>query len=131
MQRLATKATTAVIVAAVVLFAAACGGSSSSSNSTTTPGRSAGASTDWATFGENYGQTRYVTADQITPSNIGRLGRVANVDLQKAVPGLPGGEQSYPLEIGGTLYVTTSFDHAFALDARTGRVLWQIGRAHV
>lgn len=121
MKRLATTATTALLVGAVVLFAAACGSSSSNSSSA---GRSSNASNDWRTFGGNYAETRYITADQITAHNVGKLGRVADVNLQKAVPSLPGGEQSYPLELGGTLYVTTSFDHAFALDARTGRVRW-------
>jgi alcohol dehydrogenase (cytochrome c) len=129
MRRLATPATTAVLVAAVVLFAAGCGGDSSSSSNSA--GQSSAASTAWTTFSENYGQTRYVTADQITAGNVGRLGRVANTNLQKSVPSLPGGEQSYPLEIGGTLYVTTSFDHAFALDARTGRVLWHFAPSKI
>ena len=35
------------------------------------------------------------------------------------------GQQSYPLAIGGNLFVTTNDDNVFALDGATGKVLWQ------
>jgi alcohol dehydrogenase (cytochrome c) len=86
---------------------------------------------DWTTFGLDYGQTRYAQANQITSGNRVELGRVADVNLQKVVRNLPGGQQSYPLEVGGTLYVTTSFDHVFALDARTGHVRWSFAPSRI
>lgn len=79
MNRLATTATTALLVAAAVILAAGCGGGSSGSSSTrgstsnyALAGQSLGRSTDWATFGGNYGQTRNVTAAQISANNLGR-----------------------------------------------------------
>jgi PQQ-dependent dehydrogenase (methanol/ethanol family) len=33
--------------------------------------------------------------------------------------------ETSPLVVDGVMYVTTSFDHVFALDARTGRQLWE------
>jgi alcohol dehydrogenase (cytochrome c) len=141
MKRPATTAIMALFVVAIVVVAAGCGGGGSSSSATSSTstmsrsnisaGQSPELSTDWTTFGANYGQTRHVIAAQINKNNLGRLGRVANVNLQKVVRGLPGGEQSYPLEIGGKLYVTTTFDHAFALDARTGRVLWHFAPSKI
>ena len=35
------------------------------------------------------------------------------------------GEQSYPVESNGTLYVTTNDDNVWALDATTGKVKWR------
>jgi PQQ-dependent dehydrogenase (methanol/ethanol family) len=123
LRRTLSVAVVAVVVVAGLAVALVTAGGSA--------GQSPEGSSDWSTFGLDYGQTRHVTADQITTKNLDRLGRVADVNLQKVDPSLPGGQQSYPLEIGGTLYVTTSFDHAFALDARTGRVRWHFAPSRI
>ena len=54
-----------------------------------------------------------------------RLDRAYSVDFQKLDPDVRRGQQSYPLAIGGKLFVTTNDDNVFALDGATGKVLWQ------
>ena len=54
-----------------------------------------------------------------------QLQRVYNIDFQKVDPDIRRGQQSYPLAIGGKLFVTTNDDNVFALDGATGKVLWQ------
>src|SRR4051812_10827724 len=61
----------------------------------------------------------------ITTANVEQLQRVYNVDFQKVDPDIRRGQQSYPLAIGGKLFVTTNDDNVFALDGATGKVLWQ------
>ena len=47
------------------------------------------------------------------------------IDFQKIDPDVRRGQQSYPLALGGQLYVTTNDDNVFALDGATGKVIWQ------
>ena len=59
------------------------------------------------------------------PRTSSRLDRAYSVDFQKLDPDVRRGQQSYPLAIGGRLFVTTNDDNVFALDGATGKVLWQ------
>ena len=63
--------------------------------------------------------TRSLT--QITPGNISQLGRAFTFDLNKAVPGIKKGQQSYPIVVNGTIYVTSGDDQVFAVNGVTGR----------
>lgn len=90
---------------------------------------------EWTTFGYNYEQTRHSPLTQITKANVQNLGRVWSVDFQDTDKTIPGGQEGYPLVISGTVYISTSFDHAFALDAATGKIKWyfspgEIGKFH-
>ena len=53
------------------------------------------------------------------------MGRVFTVDLRRVDPDVRRGQQSYPLAIDGTLYVTTNNNFAFAIDGATGKVKWE------
>lgn len=79
---------------------------------------------EWGTFGYSYDQNRHVPHDEITKDNVADLGRVFSVDFKKEDPTIPLGQQSYPLAVDGTLYVTTAFNHMFAVDGKTGEVKW-------
>ena len=56
---------------------------------------------------------------------MGQLGRVYTKDFLTIDPDTRRGQQSYPLAIGGTLYVTTNDANVFAIDGATGKILWQ------
>jgi alcohol dehydrogenase (cytochrome c) len=80
---------------------------------------------DWTSFGRSPTNDRHSPLTQLTPANVSNLERAYSVDFQKLDPDVRRGQQSYPLAIGGKLYVTTNDDNVFALDGATGKVLWQ------
>ena len=67
----------------------------------------------------NYAQTRYYPASQINTSNVKNL-RPAWIFQTEVVESL----ETSPLVINGVMYVTTSFNHVYALDAATGSQIW-------
>lgn len=76
---------------------------------------------DWALFGRDRDGTFYAPQTQIDAGNVKRLGVAWST-------GLGAGQflvEGYPIEVGGTLYVTTSTDEVQAYDATTGRLTWQ------
>ena len=89
------------------------------------PGGTAPVDGDWTSFGRTAANDRHSPLTQIAPGNVSRLDRAYVVDFQKLDPDVRRGQQSYPLAIGGRLFVTTNDDNVFALDAATGKVLWQ------
>ena len=80
---------------------------------------------DWLAWGRTPDQNRYSPLTQITPDNVDQLGRVYTVDFRQRDPDVRNGQQSFPLAIGGTLYVTTNDANVFAIDGPTGRTIWQ------
>jgi alcohol dehydrogenase (cytochrome c) len=80
---------------------------------------------DWLSFGRTPDNLRHSPLTEITPANVANLGRVYTVDFRRVDPDVRNGQQSYPLAIGGTLYVTTANNFVFAVDGATGRVKWQ------
>jgi alcohol dehydrogenase (cytochrome c) len=67
----------------------------------------------------NYNQTRFYPARQINASNVQKL-RPAWIFQTDVVETM----ETTPIVVNGVMYVTTAFDHVFALDARTGEQLW-------
>jgi glucose dehydrogenase len=61
---------------------------------------------------------------QIGKQNVSQLGRAFTVDFRKIDPSIPKGQQSFPIVIGGVIFVTTASDHVFAVDGGSGKVLW-------
>src|SRR6202008_2887148 len=79
----------------------------------------------WPTFNGDYSGRRFSPLTQINSKNVGSLA-LAWVYRADSGPGLnPFGTQikATPLMIDGVLYFTMP-DHAWAIDARTGRQLW-------
>jgi PQQ-dependent dehydrogenase (methanol/ethanol family) len=90
-------------------------------------GGASGASTpdgNWLSFGRTTDNDRHSPLTQITKANVSQLGRVYNLDLKTLDADTRRGEQSYPLAIDGTLYVTTNDAQVFALNGATGKVIW-------
>ena len=85
----------------------------------------ANANVGWAGFGNTPDELRHSPLTQISPSDVDKLGRAFTVDFQKIDPTVRRGEQSYPVEANGTLYVTTNDDNVWALDATTGKLEWR------
>lgn len=67
----------------------------------------------------NYDQTRYYQGKQINKSNVGKL-RPAWIFQTEVKESL----ETTPIVVDGVMYVTTSFNHVYALDAKTGEQFW-------
>ena len=67
----------------------------------------------------NYSQTRYHPAAQINLENVGDL-RPAWIFQTEIVESM----ETSPIVVNGIMYVTTSFNHVYALNAETGEQLW-------
>src|SRR5437879_11143002 len=78
---------------------------------------------NWLTYSGDYAGRRFSTLDQINTRNA--LSLVAKWVYQTAATGK---FETTPLVVDGILYGTGQDDRAFALDARTGRPIWQYQR---
>lgn len=85
-----------------------------------TVAKAGGANIGWTMVSANYSGWRYSTAAQITPSNVGQLKQAWTFNAGN----IPGGIEDTPLVIGNVAYVTTAFNHVFALNATTGQQIW-------
>src|SRR5436853_7847191 len=67
----------------------------------------------------NYQQTRYYPSRQIITSNVSKLrpAWMFQTEVRETM-------ETTPIVVNGIMYVTTAFDHVYALDARTGEQLW-------
>jgi alcohol dehydrogenase (cytochrome c) len=67
----------------------------------------------------NYHQTRFYPNKQINTTNVSRLhpAWIFQTDVMESM-------ETTPIVVDGIMYVTTSFDHVYALDARTGEEIW-------
>jgi PQQ-dependent dehydrogenase (methanol/ethanol family) len=79
---------------------------------------------DWTGFGRTTDNMRHSPLVQITKANVAQLGKAYSIDFKTLDADTRRGEQSYPLAVGGTLYVTTNDAQVFALEGATGKVLW-------
>jgi quinohemoprotein ethanol dehydrogenase len=80
----------------------------------------AGSGEQWLTHGRDYAETRFSPLDRIDSENVGRLGLAWYYDT-----GSVRGLEATPLVADGVLYATTSWSNVFALDARSGELLWR------
>ncbi len=81
--------------------------------------RAAGDGNNFLHTNGNYSQTRYYPARQINTDNVGDL-RPAWIFQTEIVESL----ETSPIVVEGVMYVTTSFNHVYALNAETGEQIW-------
>lgn len=67
----------------------------------------------------NYDQTRYYPARQINIGNVDRLERAWTFETE-VVESM----ETTPIVVNGVMYVSTSFNHVYALNAETGQQIW-------
>ncbi|MCP5073212.1 MAG: PQQ-binding-like beta-propeller repeat protein [Rhodobacteraceae bacterium] len=67
----------------------------------------------------NYAQTRYYPSRQINASNVSKL-RPAWIFQTEVVETM----ETTPIVVNGIMYITTAFNHVYALDAKTGKQIW-------
>lgn len=78
-----------------------------------------GAAQNWADHGGGQDDSGYSRLDAISSDNVGRLGLAWALDL----PGEASLEAT-PLEVDGVLYFTGSYSSIYAVDGKTGKLLW-------
>jgi PQQ-dependent dehydrogenase (methanol/ethanol family) len=67
----------------------------------------------------NYAQTRFYPGKQISRDNVKNLhvAWIFQTDVKESL-------ETSPIVVDGVMFVTTSFSHVYALDAKTGQQLW-------
>ncbi len=77
----------------------------------------------WLMYGRDSGNRRFSPLQEITRANVRNL-----VPAWSFQTGTPDGLEATPLFVNGVLYLSTAWDHVFAIDARTGGELWHYRR---
>ncbi len=75
---------------------------------------------EWITHGRTYAETRFSPLAKINAQNVRSLGLAWSFDTETNR-----GLEATPIIIDGVLYTTGSWSVVFALDARTGKLLWK------
>ncbi len=67
----------------------------------------------------NYDQTRYFPGKQINTSNVGKMhpAWIFQTEVKESM-------ETTPIVVDGVMYVTTAFNHVYALNAKTGEQYW-------
>jgi PQQ-dependent dehydrogenase (methanol/ethanol family) len=81
--------------------------------------KSAGDTKNWLHTQGNYDQTRYYPASQINATNVKQL-RPAFVFQTEVMESM----ETAPIVVDGVMYLTTSYNHVYAVDAATGKGFW-------
>jgi quinohemoprotein ethanol dehydrogenase len=120
-----------LIVAAIAMPVGACKRSPGTTATTNPPQRAAdvddarltAAAQDrdnWLTHGRTYDEQRFSPLAQITAGNVSTLGLAWALDLDTAR-----GQEATPLVVDGVMYSTSAWSKVQAIDAVTGKLLWQ------
>ncbi|MFC3052126.1 PQQ-dependent dehydrogenase, methanol/ethanol family [Kordiimonas pumila] len=82
-------------------------------------------SEDWPSYGLNPEETRFSNLTDINLDNIGRLGFAWSFENFVVRGRTHRGNEATPLMVAGTLYFSGPWSVVYALDARTGTLIWQ------
>ncbi|MGI9204655.1 MAG: PQQ-dependent dehydrogenase, methanol/ethanol family [Woeseiaceae bacterium] len=74
----------------------------------------------WLAHGRTNSEQRFSPLDQINVGNVGELGLAWFTDLDTTR-----GQEATPIVVDGVLYSTSAWSKVQAVDAKTGRLLWQ------
>jgi quinohemoprotein ethanol dehydrogenase len=75
---------------------------------------------NWLSHGRTYDEQRFSPLDQINESNVHELGLLWSFDT-----GTSRGLEATPIVVDGVLYTTGTWSVVYAIDARTGRLIWK------
>jgi quinohemoprotein ethanol dehydrogenase len=101
-------------VAAALLFCAA-----AATAATQSPSSPEFDARNWPSIGRSLSEAHYSPLTEINRATVGRLRLAWTLDLDVA------NAQSTPLAVEGVLYVAAGYSMVYAVDALTGKVLWQ------
>ncbi len=75
---------------------------------------------NWLTTGHSYNEQRYSSLDKVNDGNVASLGLAWTYKLD-----VDRGTEATPLVVDGVMYTTGAFSFVYALDARSGKLLWK------
>jgi len=75
---------------------------------------------NWLSYGRTYSEQRFSPLDKINKANVKELGLAWSLDLDTHR-----GQEATPLVIDGVMYSTSAWSKVQAIDAASGRLLWQ------
>ena len=75
---------------------------------------------DWLNHGRDYAETRFSPLEKINAQNVKSLGLAWAFDTETTR-----GLEATPIVVDGVIYTTGSWSIVYALDARSGRLLWK------
>ncbi|WP_034995714.1 PQQ-dependent dehydrogenase, methanol/ethanol family [Beijerinckia mobilis] len=75
---------------------------------------------NWMTTGRTYGEQRFSPLKQITQDNVGKLGLAWSYKLD-----IDRGVEATPIVVDGVMYTTGPFSMVYALNAKTGELIWK------
>jgi alcohol dehydrogenase (cytochrome c)/quinohemoprotein ethanol dehydrogenase len=75
---------------------------------------------NWLTTGRTYDEQRFSPLDQINAGNVSTLGLAWALDLDTSR-----GQEATPLVVDGVMYSTSAWSKVQAIDASSGKLLWQ------
>jgi alcohol dehydrogenase (cytochrome c) len=103
------------IIVAIVTFVAGAVGSAVAQS-----GPSGGTLANWASYGGTSFAWRYSALDQINTANVKNLAPMWVFQTGEYTDGLV----STPIVVDGVMYISTARNQIFAVDAATGKVIW-------
>ncbi len=119
--------------ASIAVLALACAGCQRTPEETDETGRRDAAQVDvtriinadqdagnWLSHGRTYAEQRFSPLDKINEQNVGQLGLAWSLDLDTHR-----GQEATPLIIDGVIYSTSAWSKVQAIDAASGKLLWQ------
>ncbi len=74
---------------------------------------------DWTSYGLNYKEDRFSPLTQINTDNVGQLSLAWSTDL-----GTNRGIEATPLVVDGIMFLSGPWSVVYAVDTRTGKILW-------
>ncbi len=81
--------------------------------------KAGGDDANWLLYGRTYSAQRYSALNQINAKNVSRL-----IPVWTFQTGVLDGFECTPLVIDGIMYLTTPWNHGYAIDCKTGSQIW-------
>jgi alcohol dehydrogenase (cytochrome c) len=111
----------AAATVAVFVLAAGCGGGGDQGAGGKPRAGGGSHSVDWPSWGNGPGNQHYARLDQVNREN------VADLKLAWSLPGSRNAVawETFPIVVDGTMYYDNGTDQVFAVDAATGKPVWE------
>ncbi|MDP9141263.1 MAG: PQQ-dependent dehydrogenase, methanol/ethanol family [Pseudomonadota bacterium] len=74
---------------------------------------------NWAAWGRTFDEQRFSPLDEVNTQTVSRLGLAWSLELDQVW-----NVSSQPLAVDGVIYTAVGYSHIYAIDARTGSILW-------